>query len=120
MDIQLKRVREPAEKADGFRIFVDKFWPRGIKKEALKYDLWAKGIVPSDALRKFFHEDPEANWKKFEAAYGKELRGSEAFAALLKEIAGAKPARVTLVFGFHDAEKNHAAVIQKEMRAKLR
>ena len=53
--VKIKRVYEPGEKTDGYRVLVDKLWPRGIKKENLHYDLWAKDITPSTPLRQWYH-----------------------------------------------------------------
>ena len=58
--IAIKRVYEPATDTDGLRVLVDKLWPRGIRKEALHYDLWAKEIAPSAPLRRWFHADPRS------------------------------------------------------------
>jgi uncharacterized protein YeaO (DUF488 family) len=68
----IKRVYEPASDEDGFRVLVDRLWPRGVRKENARIDLWAKDISPSDALRREFHGHPE-HWQKFVAAYRKEL-----------------------------------------------
>jgi uncharacterized protein YeaO (DUF488 family) len=67
-----KRMYAPPSHEDGFRVLVDRLWPRGMKRETAKIDLWAKEIAPSLALRREFHGHPE-RWDKFVAAYRKEL-----------------------------------------------
>ena len=67
---------EDFSETDGYRVLVDKLWPRGIKKEWLKYDYWAKDITPSAALRRWFHEDIPGHWNDFVVMYQKELEAS--------------------------------------------
>ena len=74
--IAIKRVYEPATDTDGLRVLVDKLWPRGIRKEALHYDLWAKEIAPSAPLRRWFHADPQGRWEEFRRRYLHELAAS--------------------------------------------
>lgn len=76
--IRIKRVYEEPNATDGYRVLVDRLWPRGIKKEHLKYDVWEKDITPSPELRKWFHEDQAEHWEGFAAMYRKELENSEA------------------------------------------
>lgn len=61
--IRIKRVYEEPDATDGYRVLVDRLWPRGIKKEHLKYDVWEKDITPSPELRKWFHEDQAEHWE---------------------------------------------------------
>ena len=65
VQVRIKRVYEDFSETDGYRVLVDKLWPRGIKKEWLKYDYWAKDITPSAALRRWFHEDIPGHWNDF-------------------------------------------------------
>ena len=65
MQINIKRVYDPPKVSDGYRILIDRLWPRGTKKEALKYDIWEKNIAPSPALRRWFHENPQEHWEGF-------------------------------------------------------
>ncbi len=86
--IKLKRVYGNYSENDGYRVLVDRLWPRGMKKEHLHYDLWAKDITPSPAIRKWFHEDVENRWTGFVELYQKELDESEAvkkFVDLIKD-----------------------------------
>jgi len=73
MNIQLKRIYEPYSKEDGYRILVDRLWPRGFTKEKAALDLWLKEIAPSTELRKWFGHDPE-KWKEFQKKYRIELK----------------------------------------------
>lgn len=85
MKIRLKRTYEEAEKADGYRVLADRLWPRGIKKEHLATDLWAKEIAPSTNLRKSYHSG-EISYDEFSKAYEQELRNNPDFDAFLKTI----------------------------------
>jgi uncharacterized protein YeaO (DUF488 family) len=107
--IQTKRVYEPAAKSDGQRFLVERLWPRGIKKEALRMTGWLKEVAPSNELRQWFNHDP-AKWKEFQKRYRAELdRKSESWQPLL---AAATTAGVTLLFSAHDLEHNNALVLK--------
>jgi uncharacterized protein YeaO (DUF488 family) len=109
----LKRVYEPAAKSDGFRVLVDRLWPRGLTKEKAKVDLWLKDIAPSTELRKWFmHEQPK--WVEFERRYKAELRAGANKVAVAQLLQVEKEHKhVTLVFGARDAEHNQAVVLLK-------
>jgi len=70
---KLKRIYEASEASDGYRVLVDRIWPRGVSKEKARIDLWMKEIAPSDALRKWFGHDPE-RWEEFQRRYREELQ----------------------------------------------
>lgn len=108
--IKIKRVYEDSDPSDGYRVLVDRLWPRGVKKESLKYDLWAKDITPSNALRKMFHENKEANWKDFVFLYQKELSESDAVKSFIEDIK--QHDTITLLFASADREKNHAIILK--------
>lgn len=108
--IKLKRAYEPASPADGYRIYVDRLWPRGLSHETFHYDLWDKQIAPSDELRHWFHADPDGRWEQFAVKYAAELNGSPALEALARDVS-ARP-MVTLLYSSHDAEHNNAAVLR--------
>lgn len=110
MAVRIKRVYEPAEKADGYRILIDRLWPRGMAKEKAHVDKWLKEVAPSTALRKWFNHDPE-KWKQFCTKYRAELKGSEAYAELLDEIKEHRS--VTLVYGARDEEHNDAVALHR-------
>jgi uncharacterized protein YeaO (DUF488 family) len=109
MNIQLKRIYEPYSKEDGYRILVDRLWPRGFTKEKAALDLWLKEIAPSTELRKWFGHDPE-KWKEFQKKYRLELKqNKEAVDRLRDYITRGK---VTLLYGAKDEEHNEAQVIK--------
>jgi len=108
--IKIKRIYDPYAKADGKRVLVDRLWPRGIKKENARCDLWLKDIAPSDDLRKWFSHDP-AKWQEFKERYTEELKNKrEAIEDLRKEARGTT---VTLVFAAKDSERNNAVVLKE-------
>jgi uncharacterized protein YeaO (DUF488 family) len=114
--IQIKRVYDKPDKADGLRLLVDRVWPRGLTKKETRIDDWLKEIAPSTALRKWFGHDP-ARWKEFKKRYANELNNQrERVEQLVRE---AKKQTVTLVFGAKDIEHNNAVAL-KEHIEKLR
>ena len=114
MNIKLKRIYEPVEKEDGFRILVDRLWPRGITKEKASIDLWLKNIAPSTELRKWFDHDPK-KWKEFQKKYKKELHENEQAVSELKQ--HLKSENVTLLFAARDEIHNQAQVIKEVLSA---
>lgn len=109
--IKIKRVYEPAAQDDGYRVLVDKLWPRGIRKDALRYDLWAKDITPASELRAWYHADPEARWPEFRRKYTEELRSSQAVRDFVRKIAA--KGTVTLLYASKSAAGNHASILQE-------
>ena len=109
MSIAIKRVYEPAAKADGYRVLVDRLWPRGLKKEDAAIDVWAKELAPSAALRKWFGHEV-AHWEGFRHRYAAELDAHpEYWRALAVQ---AERHRVTLLYGARDEEHNQALVLK--------
>jgi uncharacterized protein YeaO (DUF488 family) len=108
VQVQLKRIYEPPQKSDGYRVLVDRVWPRGLSKDAAQIDLWMKDIAPSTALRKWFNHDP-ARWVGFQEKYRAELR--ELGDKLDELRARAKKEPVTLLYGAKDTEHNQAVVL---------
>ena len=108
-EIRLKRIYEPPARSDGFRVLVDRVWPRGITKEAAALDLWMKDLAPSTQLRKWFNHDP-ARWDDFRKRYRAELQEHTAELDELK--AHAAKRRLTLLFGARDTEHNQAVVLK--------
>lgn len=107
--VQIKRIYEPMEESDGFRILVDRLWPRGIKKEGSHIDIWLKEVGPSNELRKWFNHDPE-KWEEFQKKYKAELKESEAMKELTSLVK--KHKKTTLLYSAHDAIHNQAQVLQ--------
>jgi len=110
MMIRIKRVYELAAEEDGFRLLVDRLWPRGISKEKAKIDLWLKEVAPSGELRKWFSHDP-AKWEEFKKRYAEEVTGKQ---ALLKEIRRIEKEKgtVTLLYSARDVERNNAVALK--------
>lgn len=108
MMIQAKRVYEPPEPADGYRVLVDRLWPRGLTKEQARPDEWAKEIAPSNELRKWFHAD-RTKWAEFKRKYRAELK--EHREPLGRLAARAKRGTVTLLYAATDPERNHAIIL---------
>lgn len=104
-----KRVYDPASKDDGFRILVDRLWPRGMKKEAAKVDLWLKDVAPSDVLRKSFHHE-SLKWPDFEKKYRAELNKKSDSLVTLKSLEK-EHGTITLLFGAKDLEHNQAVIL---------
>lgn len=116
--IETKRVYDdPGD--DGYRVLVDRLWPRGLSKEDAQLDDWAKELAPSDSLRQRFHDD-ELNWHNFRKAYEAELKDGQAAEAaedLLDAIAS--KSKVTLLYGSKNEEENNAIVLKQWLENKL-
>lgn len=112
MDIRIKRVYEQASPEDGFRVLVDRLWPRGLTKEKLHAALWMKSAAPSTELRKWFGHD-RSKWQEFRHRYLDELaKGFDGERQLLDE---AQQERVTLLYAARDPECNHALVLREHL-----
>jgi len=110
MDIRTKRVYEPVDADDGFRVLVDRVWPRGMTKERVSAELWLKEAAPSAELRKSFCHD-RSKWEEFRRRYFDELDGNpEAVGRLMEQAA---KGRVTLLFAAQDAEFNQAVALRE-------
>ncbi len=108
--IKIKRIYDPVSADDGKRIYIDRLWPRGMKKEEMKIDEWLKEISPSDTLRKWFGHDP-SRYAEFKKRYTKELeKHSEILERIKKE---GKRKTVTLLFSSKDEEHNNATVMRE-------
>ena len=110
MSIRIKRVYEPPARSDGYRVLVDRVWPRGVSRDTLRLDAWAKDAAPSTALRKWFVHDP-AKWREFKARYFRELGGN--VAALEPVLAAARRGTVTLLYGAKETQFNNAAALKE-------
>lgn len=107
--IQIKRVYTPTEESDGYRVLVDRLWPRGIKKENANVDLWAKQLAPSTELRKWFNHIPE-RFEEFSKRYVDELNSNPEAITLIDELK--KHDTVTLLYSAKDEEHNNAVVLR--------
>ncbi|MTD41373.1 DUF488 family protein [Erwinia sp. CPCC 100877] len=111
--IQLKRAYLPADSKDGYRVLVDRLWPRGVSKEKEDLDLWLKEIAPSNELRQWFHHE-SAKFPEFKERYAAELQqatGKAAFVQLVELIK--KHPTVTLVYGAKNEAENNAVVLKE-------
>ena len=113
--MKIKRAYAPVEDTDGYRILVDRLWPRGISKDKAKIDLWLKSVAPSNDLRKWFGHDPE-RFPEFAKRYQAELEESGALDELRSAIKDHPNA--TLLFAAHDEEHNNAVVLQHLLETK--
>jgi uncharacterized protein YeaO (DUF488 family) len=112
--LAIKRVYDPPSAEDGYRVLVDRLWPRGMTKAAAHLDLWAKDLAPSPDLRKEFNHRPE-RFVEFRHHYLSELSRNPAVAAFRAEL---KRPKVTLLYGAHDRANNHAVVLQAFLEGK--
>lgn len=111
---RVKRIYEAAESSDGYRVLVDRLWPRGVSKQKARIDLWLKEIAPSDALRKWFGHDRKL-WEEFQKRYREELKKEAAVVAQLKELQK-EHGTLTLLYSAHDEEHNQAVALQKYLK----
>lgn len=118
MKVTIKRVYESAASADGYRVLVDRLWPRGLRKEEAKVDEWLRGLAPSNELRRWYHARPE-EWEDFRRKYLKELSQPPAHETLdhLYEVVASKK-KVTLLFASKNEERNNATVLQELLGGK--
>lgn len=109
-DIRVKRAYEPTESGDGLRILIDRLWPRGVTKAALKLDAWAKPLAPSNALRKWYKHDPE-KFAEFRRRYIAELKSEkDTLHDLQKTVRGRT---VTLLTATKELDLSHATVLRE-------
>ena len=109
MAIRIKRIYTSAEQTDGFRVLVDRLWPRGVSKENARIDLWLRDVAPSSALRVWFGHDSK-HWTEFRMRYYAELRkNSKSLATLVER---AKRGTLTLLYSARDERFNQAVVLK--------
>jgi len=112
--IKLKRIYEKASTEDGYRILVDRLWPRGLTKAGARVSLWAKDIAPSDDLRKWSSHDPE-KWEQFQKRYTQELSEKRERLREIKKIKK-KERIVTLLYSSKDDKHNNGRVLYHLLR----
>jgi uncharacterized protein YeaO (DUF488 family) len=117
--IATKRAYEPADPSDGYRVLIDRLWPRGVSKSRAHLDAWAKDVAPSAELRQWYGHDP-SKWKEFKSRYLRELRAPGAKAVLDDLVRRARRGRVTLIYGSRAAEISDVAVIEQKLSRRLR
>jgi uncharacterized protein YeaO (DUF488 family) len=116
--IVMKRVYEAADAKDGYRVLVDRLWPRGVSKTRAKLDEWAKAIAPSDDLRNWYNHDP-AKWDEFQRRYAKELDTPEAQLLLDALARRGKRGRLTLLYSAKDGPISNAAALMNMLEARV-
>jgi len=114
--IKVKRIYDLSLEQDGFRILVDRLWPRGLKKENAAIDLWLKEIAPSTELRKWFNHEPK-KWQEFKNKYFDELSTNKALQVIVS--AYDDNSTITLLYAAHDQQFNHALVLQSFLMTEI-
>ncbi len=115
--IKIKRIYDPWNDNDGYRILVDRLWPRGISKESAHIDLWMKEIAPSSELRKWFNHDTK-KWDEFTKRYTKELTNNKQMLMDIKKLEK-EHKTITLLYGAKDTEHNQAQVLLNGLKNKM-
>lgn len=116
MDIRCKRAYEPALESDGYRVLIDRLWPRGVSRADARLDEWARDLAPSTELRRWFGHDPD-RFAEFRRRYRDELSTQEAKLRDLRR--RAREGTVTLVYGARDTEHNDAVALAKILRGSI-
>jgi uncharacterized protein YeaO (DUF488 family) len=116
LDVLLKRAYEPAAAADGYRVLIDRLWPRGVSREQADLDEWDRELAPSARLRRWFGHEP-SRFEGFRRRYLDELRGERPRLAALRR--RAREGTLTLVYSARDGEHNDAVVIAEVLRRGL-
>ena len=116
MAVRIKRIYEEPAAEDGFRVFIDRLWPRGLKKEQVHFDVWLKEVSPSTELRRWFGHDPE-KWEEFKVRYFRELdERPDEVADLATRAAGGT---LTLLFGAKAARYSNAAALEEYLEKRF-
>lgn len=114
-ELHVKRAYQPAAPSDGFRVLVDRLWPRGVRKDDLLVDLWARDAAPSAELRKWFGHDPQ-RWDGFLERYFAELdRKPDALEPIREAL---RKGKVTLVYGARDDQHNQAVALKRYLESR--
>jgi uncharacterized protein YeaO (DUF488 family) len=116
MDVRLKRAYDPASPTDGYRVLIDRLWPRGISREQARLDGWEKELAPSATLRQWFGHDP-GRFEEFRRRYIEELRRQRPRLTALRR--RARDGTLTLVYSAHDTDHNDAVVLGEVVRRGL-
>jgi uncharacterized protein YeaO (DUF488 family) len=115
LDVRTKRVYEPSQRGDGYRVLIDRVWPRGVSRERARLDEWARELAPSDGLRKWFGHDPD-RFAEFSRRYREELRHRADRIEALRDRAARGP--VTILYGARDEQHNNATVLAELLRGR--
>lgn len=114
--VRIKRVYDERSVDDGYRILVDRIWPRGVSKEHASVDIWMRSVAPTDSLRKWFGHEA-SKWEEFKKRYTKEIEHSPDFDKLLSIVKEKK--KVTLVYSAKDPERNQAVVLKELLEKRV-
>ena len=115
MEIRVKRIYEPPESADGYRLLVDRLWPRGVSRESTSLDAWMREVAPSSELRRWFGHDA-SRWQEFKRRYAVELGTRQDLVAEILSLARDRP--VTLLSSARDLDHNQAVALAGYLAAK--
>lgn len=117
--LKMKRVYEPAAEDDGYRVLVDRLWPRGMTKERAHLGAWVKQLAPSPELRTWFGHKPE-RYEEFSVRYRVELDSNDAVAVFTEECAKRlEQGPVTLVYAAREGLPNHVTVLKSWLEERL-
>lgn len=116
MSVRIKRIYDAPSDDDGYRVLVDRIWPRGVSKQAARLDRWLKAVAPSTELRRWFGHDP-SRWDEFRKRYRGELGETPALVQELVDKAGSSS--VTLLFSARDRQHNQAVVLREWIEERL-
>lgn len=116
-EIGIKRAYDPVSPSDGYRVYIDRLWPRGLSHETFIYDWWDKAISPSTQLREWFHQDPDTRWEEFQKKYLDELSVNPAFEELRQAIGSYN--KITLLYSSRDPLHNNAVVVEKALTSDI-
>ena len=117
LKVRVKRIYEPAEEADGYRVLVDRLWPRGVSKDGASLDAWMREIAPSAELRRWFGHDV-SRWREFKRRYAGELDTRQDLVAEILSLAKQRP--VTLLYSARDTDHNQAVALARYLEASVR
>ena len=117
LKVRVKRIYEPAEEADGYRVLVDRLWPRGVSKDGASLDAWMREIAPSAELRRWFGHDV-SRWREFKRRYAGELDTRQDLVAEILSMAKQRP--VTLLYSARDTDHNQAVALARYLEASVR
>ena len=117
MSVRVKRIYDERAKSDGYRVLVDRLWPRGLTKKEAQIDEWLKEVAPSTTLRKSFGHDP-ARWPDFKKRYWAELDEQQDQVEKLVREARKRP--VTLLYAAKNTQQNNATALKEYIERKMK
>lgn len=119
-ELRWKRIYDTAEEEDGFRILVDRLWPRGVGKAAAQLGAWVRDVAPSAALRSAYHKN-ETDYKTFAELYKKELHDNDEMTEFIKEIKNKmETGNVTLLYASREPERSHIPILRSFIEKRLK